>query len=187
MWLYNVRFSFTRFLSWIGLTTFIDWKLTETGFIRGLVNGSGSGNDSILYSPWTVTSGGLYLRLDFESSRECAPDFNNNIQSANAWAVLQVTSPVTLAIHWSGAGELLAPGFERMSLNIDGFQVATASSQGGGQANITCTVGPVISDPSPPISHLLSSGGHNITISLTTVDSQFHKDAFYDFVFSFSN
>jgi hypothetical protein len=172
-----------------GLVMVLNWVLEESGFIG---NGSGFGSESgidstpedMLYSPWTIMDGGLRLRLDFESSVECGPHFNPNNQSATAFALLQVDSLVTLSVHWFGAGELFDSGFDRMSLSIDGAIVATAHSSGVGGED--CSVGPVVSQPSDAaVSVELDSGEHTITISLTTGDGAYHKDAYYEFFFSF--
>lgn len=174
----------------LGAATVMQWTLTDEGFIAGGHDGSVreySNPDNVLFSPWTVTNGGLQLRLDFESSSTCPTEVSNsNVQSATATSLLYVDSIETLTVQWNGAGESIAQGFEWMSLYIDDVEVATASSPGGGGG--PCNVSTVISDPSPPIvSTPLDSGEHSITISLTTRDGAYHTGAYYEFFFSLSS
>ncbi len=75
------------------------------------------------------------------------------------------------------------PGYDVMSLYVDGNLVGSAHAPGGGRG---CEpMEPVVSDPPPPQEVLLSSGPHTLYITASTNDALYHFDAWYQFDLTF--
>ncbi len=90
-----------------------------------------------------------------------------------------------MTVTWSGMGERQsAVLYDRMTLKVDGVEVARAAAPGGG---LECAgVGLVISTPEPPYVAVLEGGlQHTIRIETTTGDENYHIGAYYQFEISF--
>ena len=90
-----------------------------------------------------------------------------------------------MTVTWSGMGERHEAGYDKMTLKVDGVEVASAAAPGGG---LLCPggVGPVISTPEPPYVAVLEGGlQHTIRIETTTGDENYHIGAYYQFEISF--
>jgi len=136
----------------------------------------------VFASPWTILSGGLGLRLDWEDDNNCA-GFNPNTQRASATAIITVPVDTIMTVTWSGLGETQSAAFDLMSLFVNDELVGSAHAPGGGQG--CAPMGPAVSDPPPPQQVLLTAGEHTLFIDATTRDNLFHFGAFYQFGLSF--
>jgi hypothetical protein len=161
----------------------VSWTFTEEGFI----NNGQSGNPRTYSDPATASGGSpwsfqgpLSLRMSFEDDSNCL-SHNGNTQKGTATAVIFVSCPTTLYVNWSGMGEQQDTGFERMTFSLDGVQIASADSPGGGLGCVG--MAPVLGTASSP--QTLSPGLHQILIDTTTGDPWYHSGAFYQFHLSF--
>jgi len=163
----------------------IAWSFTDQGFIVGGQGGAArsySDPASVPASPWTLSNGGLTLRIDFEDDFNCRM-FNPNTQTATATASVSVPFDMILLADWSGVGEREQTNFELMSFSVDGSVIGSAHTPGGG---LGCApMGPVVSSPQPPVQIPLTAGPHTFDISVTTANARYHFGAFYLFVLSF--
>ncbi len=166
----------------------IVWTFTDEGFIAGGQNGAFriyTDPTMVASSPWTVSSDALTLRISYENDCNCA-GYNCYTQSGTARAMVfaALCSTARMNIGWTGLGERQLPDYEKMSLFVDGVQVAYAHAPGG---NLGCPggVGPVVSVPAPPEYFDLPIGLHELLIQATTQDDKFHIGAYYQFAINF--
>ena len=166
--------------------TVIEWIYTDEGFIDGGQNCAYreyDHPDDVNESPWTVTNGGLTLRLDFEPDGNCA-GYNNCTQTGTAAAIIELGAPAQVGITWAGMGEVEDPNFDEMTIDIDGIQVGSAHAPGGG---LGCAPdAPVVSDPPPPLVVNLTAGPHALDIWCSTRDAWYHQNSWYQFTLNFS-
>jgi len=163
------------------------WSFTDSGFIDGGQDGAFRAYDDpgeVAASPWTILDRGLGLRLDWEDDINCR-DHNPYTQSATATCQIAVPSVMVMTVNWSGMGETEDPGFELMSLFVNGDLIGSAHAPGGG---LGCApMGPVVSDPPPPQQVTLHPGMvHTLFIDATTNDALYHFDAWYQFGLAFA-
>ena len=162
------------------------WMFTDLGFIAGGQNGayrSYGDPSSVPASPWSITPTERTLRLDWEDDYNCK-GYNNNVQTATATAIITVPVPMTMTVSWTGMGEVQAYQFELMKLYVDDALVGAAHAPGGGDG---CDpMGPVVSDPAPPHTAILTPDEpHVLFVDATTADALYHWDAWYQFQITF--
>lgn len=160
----------------------MQWRLSDDGLVAGGQQGSlrnYSDPQLVAASPWNITNNGFNLRFEFEPSGNCANDGSNLIQKGHATSSIRVTSPTNISFNWTGEAESVSKDYDIMKLDVDGQQVANATSSGGQGG--TCDMSPVLSTPRPPITVLLPIGRHEVSINLNTIDSNHHYGAFYEF------
>lgn len=162
------------------------WSFTDSGFIDGGQSGAYRAYDNpedVSASPWTVLNDGLGLRLDWEDDNNCR---YHNPYTQNATATCEITVPkaMLMTVNWSGVGEVQDPGYDVMSLYVDGSLVGSAHAPGGKQG---CSpMAPVVSDPPPPQQVVLNPGPHTLYITASTNDPLYHFEAWYRFDLTFA-
>ena len=175
----------SNYASCLGEAAF-QWFFSDSGFILGGHGGAERKyNDpsAVSFSPWRVFNAGTRLKFYFENSSNCGNDSNSNAQRGQATTSFALLAESILIISWSGKGEAVDSGFERMTIEVDNRTVISASSPGGDGGG--CTVGDVQANVNSPFeTPRLSVGHHNITVSMNSVDSAYHHNAFYDVLFS---
>jgi hypothetical protein len=160
-----------------------DWNLTDKGAVA-----SGHNGTERSYTHTTIPSGGLWsysqdgysLRIDWEDSSNCGGN-NSNIQETTANVSITASQEEPIYINWRGIAEKHDTGFESVAVLIDGNLIGEATSPGGQQG---CEMGEIISTNNYPDGYTLTPGQHNITIIGNTGDGQYHRDAYYEFLFS---
>jgi hypothetical protein len=160
-----------------------DWSLDDEGALSGGHNGSKRyyTQSSIPSSGlWSVTNSGYGLRIDWENSDNCGGS-NSNTQKGNAAVTVTASQEEPIYVNWRGMAERHDTGFENMSIYIDGVLIGEATSPGG---NLGCEMGNIVSTNYYPDGYTLTAGEHEITITTTTGDGQYHLDAYYEFLFS---
>lgn len=169
----------------------ITWAYTDQGFILGGQAGalrSYTSPLSVPASPWNVASAGLSLRCNFENDQNCStshgPPYNGNRQIATATATITLTVATSMSVSWVGLGEQQAPNFDKMFLEVDTVQVASAHAPGG---NLGCAVmAPVVSSPPSPVIVPLAVGTHSLHVIADTVDRLYHYGSYYQFTLVFT-
>ena len=177
-----------NYASCLGEAAF-QWFFSDSGFILGGHSGAERKYDDpneVSFSPWRVFNAGTRLKFFFENSSGCGNDSNPNAQRGQATTSFALLAESFLIISWSGKGETVDPGYERMDIAVDNGAVISASSPGGGGGGGGgCTVGDVQANVNSPFqTPRLSVGLHNINVSMNSVDSAYHHNAFYDVLFS---
>jgi hypothetical protein len=157
----NIRF--------VPRTSFISWQTVQGGV-------------SAPYG-WQVNNTGLEVRFNIEDSANCGGT-NDEIQSGNATGSFVVPpGGNTLTLNLSGLVEHQGSEFDVMVIRVDGVQAMRAESQLLLQG---CTMGQPQFSPGSQVQIALSAGVHTVDLEFTTVDSAFHKDAFYLLTLAFS-
>lgn len=162
----------------------MQWRFIDEGLVAGGQSGSSRNYTNpqlVAASPWNITNNGLDLRFEFEPSENCESDGGSDFRQIGiATSIINVALPTNITFDWIGEGETKASGYEIMTLYVNGVSVATASSPGAsGQGD--CDTSPVHSSPQPPLTVLLTTGSHEIRITLDTKDKSYHLGAFYEF------
>jgi hypothetical protein len=164
------------------------WTFTDAGFIDGGQDGAFRAYDDpadVPASPWTILNGGFGLRLDWEDDQNCR-GHNPYTQTATATATIILPRAMVMTVGWSGVGETQDPGYDVMSLSVDGNLIGSAHAPGG-QLGCEGGMAPVVSDPAPPQQVVLAAGAHTLTITATTNDPLYHFGAWYQFNLAFAN
>lgn len=149
-----------------GAVVYVSWGTLNT---TGLVAGPGG---------WQVTNSGQTIEFIVQNSSNCGGP-NPNIQTGVAQSSF-VTGPAAYQFipTLSGRGEAQDPGFERMTLSLNGTNIVRAVSAGG---NLGCASGtPVNITTLVPGPYILNAGTTNtFTLTFTTQDAQYHVNCFY--------
>lgn len=154
---------------------------------------------------WTVGTSGL--RFDFEDSADdesrttacgqtppsgdqyphgnapgpnCA-SYNHHTQTGRAIGTITLVDDGYVAIDWFGVAEVEDSGFENMRILVDGDLVARATSPGGDHGCDAPEA--VVSTPASGDTIFLAAGVHTIQVDVTTGDSWYHVDCYYEFRF----
>jgi len=153
----------------------LDWIFYDSGMIDGGQDGAYrvySNPESVPKSPWVQLANGFTLYMRWEDDWNCC-EHNPYYQYAGAQCFFEVRNTLWLTMKWGGMAEKEDPNYELMDLYLDGTRVAFAHAPGGGQG---CEggMGPIVSDPAPPVERILYPETHRLTIDLTTNDERFH-------------
>jgi hypothetical protein len=117
------------------------------------------------------------VRIGFQDSATCG-GANGTAQSGTATYTLVLATAGTLSITGDGMGEQLDKGFERATVSVDGVDVASGASPGGG---LRCSMAPLTLSAVVQ----LAPGIHTIRINATTGDGTDHLDAYWRFQLAF--
>ena len=132
---------------------------------------------------WRVSDNGMVVKFMVEDSAGCAKGGNLQEQKGTANGILMVfEGEMPLYFALGGMGEMLDSGYESIVLSIDGKVVASATSNGRGQA---CSSGPArVTYLTETIPIILSAGMHTINLTFTSFDDYDHRGVFYELQFS---
>lgn len=140
---------------------------------------------TLLGNPWVLSNNNKTIRYNVERSPNCGGS-NSNIQSGKATACI-ITGPnnVIMNINYDGLVEQQDAGFEVINITLDGTQVARGSSV---NLNLGCTMGPPTKIPANilPIT-LIANRVYKLLIDFSTVDSQYHVNAYWQVDLSFTS
>jgi hypothetical protein len=144
----------------------VSWSTSQSNVISGIPGG------------WVIENDGRSIRFVIQNSANCGGP-NGSVQSGFAVAsIVTGTQGYRFNPVLSGLGEAQDAGFENMTLNLNGANIISATSSGGGQgcaANIPVIQSTLVSPP-----YVLPPNTTNtFTLSFTTRDNLFHVNAFY--------
>jgi len=132
---------------------------------------------------WTINQDGTQIRYDIEDSANCGGT-NSSVQSGTATGVINVGPAGTLmTMTLSGQVEHQDASYDVMQVSVDGtLRIRANGVEGTGG----CTMGNPSFDPSNVVQLQLSPGSHQIDLTFTTVDPEYHQNAFYLLALTFS-
>ena len=127
---------------------------------------------------WSSSPGAI--RFDFDNDPSCGGT-NSNTQSGSATWTMTLAEATEITLSMNGKGEA---GFEEMTMNSDGVEVARVQASGGEGCGVaeggTCSMCPVTMAPT---TLSLAAGEHTLEIHATTHDGIIQEDAFFEISF----
>ncbi len=132
---------------------------------------------------WNISNEGNTIRFDVQDSANCGGP-NGSVQSGVATATLVAQARFNMSVSLTGLGEAQDPGFENMTLSLNGTNIITATSAGGGRG---CATGvPIVQTLLVPGPYFLAKNSSNtFRLSFTTRDALYHVGCFYQCNLSF--
>ena len=118
----------------------------------------------------------MTVRFSVEDSSNCGGS-NRNTQQGTAVATLKLGYEYDFTLALRGKGEGQDPGYERMTVTVNGNLAISAESAGGGFGCPATDITPT-EHMSQPIR--LPAGTHTIELLFTTSDGSYHQNAFYE-------
>lgn len=158
--------------------------------------------DGAVVAPrWSlVNNNPLGLRWDYEDDENCAAGqteafayWNPYTQTGYARCKVRILSEQyrRMLITWEGMGERQSSSFESMTFrykkeSASSFTTAGTAHAPGGGLGCVGGMGPVVSDPTPPVFIDLEVGEvYDIEIQTSSNDSLYHNGAYYQFTLAF--
>jgi hypothetical protein len=142
----------------------VSWSTTQSGILAA--------------GGWIIENNGRDIRFVIENSQNCGGT-NANVQSGTATATITTgTQGYKLNPVLSGLGEAESPGFENMTLTLNGTDILSSTSAGG-QLGCAANVPVVQTVLVQPPYNLLPNTTNSFVLTFTTRDALFHVNAFY--------
>ena len=140
----------------------IEWTSTATG----LINDGG----------WKISNNGNTIRFEAKDSLDEFGAENPNTQTGTATATFSVKQTVQLTATVSGVGEPFETGIEKMTVSIDGVEIAMGQSPELDESPTTCEPVPIEATSKPV---LLTPGKYTIAVDFTTTDELYHINVYF--------
>ena len=140
----------------------IEWTATATG----LINDGG----------WTISNNGNTIRFAAKDLLDESGAENPNTQTSKATTTFSVEQTVQLTATVSGVGKPFETGIEKMTVSIDGVEIAMGQLPELDETPTTCEPVP-IEATSKPI--LITPGKYNIVVDFTITDELYHINVYF--------
>jgi len=125
---------------------------------------------------WEISNDGRKIRFNIEDSQNCGGN-NSKTQSGSATATIVTPDDYKFIPVVRGHAEMQDSSFEQMLIAINGDYIIKSTSPGGG---LGCVMGNLAIIELLPPPYILPPGINTFTITFTTGDGLYQKDAFYE-------
>jgi hypothetical protein len=120
-----------------------------------------------------VTTSGSSVLMEFADDTVCG-GMVNSAQAMTATATIGLAQDSTFDLLWSGVGEAM---YERMTISVNGLEMKHFAAMPDGTCNVGgCTMCNTLEQTVPL---QMTAGTNTITVTASSQDGLFHKDAFF--------